>query len=265
MSVSELPHKGAAPAGGPTAALIIIGAEVLNGKVADANGPYLLAALRARGVEVLEVRTIGDSIAAIGEAVRQLAARVDYVFTTGGIGPTHDDVTMAGVAAAFATHVVYDAALLAAVTARYVARGSDPATMPPAHRRLAEVPQGASVTLGAGQHVPVVQMRNVIILAGVPSLMRDAFTHIAHKFTGQAFCSAGLYLVVHESHIAAMLTEVQRDFADVAIGSYPRFDRGKSEVRITIDGRDAGRVAAATAALHAQLPTAVRADLAWPP
>ena len=127
---------------GPTAALLIIGAEVLSGKVDDANGPYLLRALRLRGVALQEIRTIGDDIDAIAEAVRALSPHVDDVYSTGGIGPTHDDVTIAGMARAFDRAVVHHPDLLSLLTTRY--KGS----MNAARLKMAEVPEGASLILG---------------------------------------------------------------------------------------------------------------------
>jgi molybdenum cofactor synthesis domain-containing protein len=250
---------------GPTAALLIIGAEVLSGKVEDANGPFLLRALRARGVDVREIRVIGDTVTAIAAATAQLAAQQTFVITTGGIGPTHDDVTMAGIAQAFGQTVVLHPGLLAAVTRRFVARGADVKTLPAAYKRLAEAPSGAEVILGDGTFVPVVHMRNVFVLPGVPSLMRGCFAQIAPMFEGPAFYTRALYLVAHESAIAADLTAVQNLFADVAIGSYPRFDSGKPEVQLTADGRDLQRVQAAIDMLLERLPGAMRLETVMPP
>lgn len=261
MTLSSAPAT-AGPKG-PTVALLIIGAEVLSGKVKDVNGPYLLHALRARGVEVCEIRIIGDTVAAIAAAIAQLAAEQTFVITTGGIGPTHDDVTMAGIALGLGNQgVIVHPALLEAVNRRFVAHGADIGQMPPAYRRLAEVPAQAEVMIGDGSFVPVVRVHNVFVLPGVPQLMRGCFAQIAQLFAGPAFYTRALYLIVNESVIAADLTAVQERFPDVAIGSYPRFDQGQPEVQLTVDGRDLGRVETAIDALLARLPNAVRCEVA---
>jgi len=231
----------------PTAALIIIGAEVLAAKVDDANGPFLLRALRARGVEVVEMRTIGDSVTAIAEAVRTLAGRADFVLVTGGIGPTHDDVTVAGVAAAFDLTIVRHAELERRVRARWGGEAREP------HFRLAEIPFGATVALDKEGILPVIRVRNVFLFAGVPSLLRQCFARIADELGGAPFYSRALLLKASEPQIADILTAAQRDFADVAIGSYPRMDEPRYRVKVTFDGRTAARVAAAAADVRAQL------------
>ncbi len=232
---------------GPTAALLIIGAEVLSGKVDDANGPYLLRALRLRGVALQEIRVIGDDVEAIATAVRELASQVDDVYSTGGIGPTHDDVTIAGMALAFERPVVHHPELLALLTTRY--KGS----MNAARLKMAEVPEGATLILGDGHIVPVVKVANITILPGVPSLMRACFSQLPHAPQGPAFVSRAWLLNVSESDIAAALTLVQKSFSELAIGSYPRFDAAPYRVRVTVDGRDDDAVRAAMAAIAEHL------------
>ena len=232
----------------PTAAVLIIGSEVLSGRVDDVNGPFLIRALRARGVQVLEMRTVSDSIPTIAAALRSLCPKADYVFTTGGIGPTHDDVTIAGVAEAFNRPVIRDPELLHQLQqSRH--------KLNEARLKLAEVPQGAEVHLGDGSFVPVVQIENVFILPGVPSLMQACFAHVADGMRGAPFHSRALLLDVSESEIAAALTEVQSRYPDVAIGSYPRFDEAAYRVKVTVDGRDSQRVEAIMAAIRDRLET----------
>ena len=233
----------------PTAALLIIGAEVLSGKVDDANGPFLIRALRARGVQLLEIRTIGDTVPEISEAVKALSSRAQHLFTTGGIGPTHDDVTMAGVAAAFGGKVAQHPELLRLLHERYAGKVND------ARLKLADVPEGATVRLGDGTFVPIVQFRNVTILPGVPSLMRACFAHVADGLRGAPFFSRALLLDVSESDIADTLTEIQNRNLDVAIGSYPRFDEAAYRVKVTVDGRDAARVETTLAAIRDRMQT----------
>ena len=231
----------------PTAALLIIGAEVLSGKVDDANGPYLLRALRLRGVALQEIRTIGDDVNAIADAVRALSSQVDDVYSTGGIGPTHDDVTIAGMARAFGRSVVHHPDLMHLLTSRY--KGS----MNEARLKMAEVPEGAQLILGNGQMVPVVKIENVTILPGVPSLMRACFSQLPHAPQGAAFVSRALLLDVSESAIAAALTQVQKSYPELDIGSYPRFDAAPYRVKVTVDGRSTDAVSAAIAAIREHL------------
>ena len=217
---------------GSTAAIVVIGAEVLSAKVVDENGPFLLRSLRDKGVEVRETRTIGDDVATIARHLRELAATHTYVFTTGGIGPTHDDVTMAGVAAAFDTDVVRDPALVELLTAYFGAR------IKPPHLKMAETPRGASVMMPPGIGiVPVVRMRNVYVLAGVPELVRRSWEALAPELDGAAFFNASLFFNVNESVIADALTATQNEDSAVAIGSYPRFDDAGYLVKVTFDGR----------------------------
>ena len=237
----------------PRAALVIIGAEVLSGKIADENAPFLVHELRARGVEVVEIRTIGDDVETIAAAVRALAAEADHVLTTGGVGPTHDDVTIAGVARAFDVAVVRDPEIERRLVARYRER------LKPAHLKMAEVPAGARLTfLDDTAFLSVVQARNVTVLPGVPFLARLCFARVADEFHGVPFFGRTLWLAASESSFAAELARVQERFPRVAIGSYPRFEKGTPgsrmhRVKITLDGRDPALVDEALAAVRAGL------------
>lgn len=240
----------------PTAALLIIGAEVLSGKVDDANGPFLIRALRQCGVEVQQMRVVGDSVAGIGQAVADLRGQHTYVFTTGGIGPTHDDVTMAGIAHAFGRTIQKDLKLLALMQARHPGPLSQP------RQKMAEVPQGATLLLGDGSFMPIVCVENVYVLPGVPALMRSCFAEIAPTLQSRPFFSHALLLDVAESDIADVLSAAQAEFSDLTVGSYPRFDKADHRVKVTIDGRAHGRVQACLADLRAKLPAgAVVAEL----
>jgi molybdenum cofactor synthesis domain-containing protein len=230
-----------------TAAVVIIGAEVLSGKVDDANGPFLIRSLRARGVELVEMRTIGDSVSVIAEAIAELSPKFTYVFTTGGIGPTHDDVTVQGVAKGLDLPVVRDAHLGELLTKAYGDKITDAAMS------MADIPQGADVRFAEGGFVPVIWAKNVIVMPGVPSFMRACFNKIAPRLVGTPFYSRGLLLNVGESSIAAILSGVQNDFVDLAIGSYPQFNEASYKVKVTVDGRDEVAVQAALDALRDRL------------
>jgi molybdopterin-biosynthesis enzyme MoeA-like protein len=207
----------------------------------------LLRALRDLGIEVHEVRTIGDVVPVIAAAVRELAAARRYVFTTGGVGPTHDDVTMEGVASAFGSRVVRDPELVKLIQ-RFYPRATE------AHLKMAEVPEGSQVLVDPKLgFVPVVRMRNVFVLPGVPALVARCFAAIAPQLERGQFFARALYLRTNESAIAEVLTATQSEHPDVAIGSYPRFDGAPYDVKITFDGRDRARVDQALATLRGRL------------
>lgn len=229
----------------PTAAIVVIGAEVLSAKVVDENGPFLLAALRQRGIDTRETRTIGDDIQVIGRTVRELAATHTYVFTTGGVGPTHDDVTIAGIAHAFDVDVERDPRLVGLLEAYYKTKLSPP------HLKMAEVPRGATVSVPNGLgFVPVVRMRNVYVLPGVPALVKRCWASLEDELSRDVFFARVLYFNVNESRIADLMTATQKAYPDVAIGSYPRFDDAAYLVKVTFDGRDETRVDAAMRAVR---------------
>ncbi len=220
----------------PKAALLIIGAEILSGKIQDENGPFLVKHLRARGVATGEVRVVDDDMDIIIDAVTTLKARFDYVLTTGGIGPTHDDVTLAALAQAFNTQLVRHAEIWARIRARH-----DPGSAE-RKKRLAEVPAGAQVILGSSSIVPVINLDNVYVFPGVPELMRHCFFNVASHFRGKAFISASATWRISETRIAETLSNLQDKHPEVAIGSYPTFERDNWQVKVTVDGREGSAV-----------------------
>ena len=169
-----------------TAAILIIGDEVLSAKIQETNSTFLIRALRQRGIGITEVRVIGDSLAGIATAVRELAARATYLFTTGGIGPTHDDMTLAAVAQAFGVPVVQSEVVVERLRRRH------PEAINAAALKMAEVPQGSRVTLSGEGVVPIIAFLNIFILPGVPALMRTCFEQIAPTLSGAPFFSAAL-------------------------------------------------------------------------
>lgn len=227
----------------PTAAIIIIGAEVLSGKVRDENSPFLVQRLRERGVDLKEIRTIDDDPPTITRAVQELSGQCTWVFTTGGIGPTHDDVTFQSVADAFSLPLALHPQLAQLFKDRFPEPERQEAAL-----RMAQLPKGASVRMAG--FVPVVQLHNVIIFPGVPSLLKACFDVIADELRGAPFYNQALFLNVSESRIATHLAEVQRNFPQVSIGSYPQFETSDYRVKITIDSRDARAVEQAMEAVR---------------
>lgn len=229
-----------------TAAAIIIGNEILTGKFADENGPYLIKRLRTLGVDLRRIAFIADEIAVIAAEVRASSAAYDHVFTSGGVGPTHDDVTLDGVAAAFGVDLE-----LRDVLVELMARFGLPQNA--STLRLATVPVGAELLTHQALSYPVVRMRNVYVLPGVPRLFQNKFEALAERFVGDAVCTTRVYTDEQEWDIAERLTAVAQRHPNVAIGSYPRFGEGNYRVILTLESRDAVALEAAAADLRASI------------
>lgn len=231
-----------------TAAIVVIGNEILSAKVTDENGPFLARELRALGVDLRRIETVPDEIPLIVDALERCLASAQWVFTSGGIGPTHDDVTIAAVAQAFGRKTVLDESTLKLLRARYGEK------MNPARTRLAEVPEGARVEFHEGYLFPVISLENVTILPGVPSLLREGFTRIRERFRVAPIFSRALYFTLGEGALAEHLDATVARFPSVSIGSYPRFDVADHRVKVTFDGRDESAVRSAVEFLRARIP-----------
>jgi molybdenum cofactor synthesis domain-containing protein len=239
---------------GPTAGILIIGEEILSGKVEDENARHLVHELRALGVNVRRIEVIPDDVEEIAAAVRALAARHDYLFTSGGIGPTHDDVTLPAVALAFGMKLERRPELEALI------RGAMGGELHERDLRMAEVPDGARLVYGVPPDPvrwPVITVRNVFILPGVPAIFRRKFDSVRELFRAGPIHSRSLYSRDGEGVIAAALDAVVEEFPTVAVGSYPRLDEPDYKVKITFDGRDRETVERALCRLADQLGPAV--------
>lgn len=232
----------------PTAAVIIIGNEILTGKFADENGPFLIRRLRELGVDLGRIVVIPDVVETIAAEVRAAAASFDHVFTTGGVGPTHDDLTFLGVAAAFGRPVERNPELVRVIAER------SKAPLNEAAYRMAEVPEGAELWWDGEVFYPLVVMRNVAIFPGVPALLKLKFEAVAHRFGGTPIVCRRLVTELDEPTIADTLTEAAGRWPAVAIGSYPRFETKPYTVIVTMEGRDAGALDACEAFLRARIP-----------
>ncbi len=215
-----------------TAAIVVIGDEILSGKYADENAAYLIKELRGLGVALRRIEVIPDVLDEIAATVKAASERVDHVFTSGGVGPTHDDLTMQGIARAFGTRVVRHPELEALL------RGFYGAKLEERNLRMAEVPDGA--TLIPGDHVswPVVSYRNVYILPGVPVIFRRKFDSIRERFRATPFHLRRVYCMADEGALATHLDAVVAAHPTVAVGSYPRFDARDYRVVITLECKD---------------------------
>ena len=231
-----------------TAAILVIGNEILSAKVVDENGPWLARQLRELGVEVRRIETVPDEIPLIIDALQRCLASARWVFSSGGIGPTHDDVTIAAMAQAFGRRVVADERILGMLLARYGDK------MNPARRRLAHIPEGADVAWDEGALFPVISLGNVAILPGVPSLFREGFLSIRERYRTAPIFSRALFLALGEGAIAEHLDATVAAFPGVSLGSYPRFDAADHRVKVTFDGRREEDVRAAVEFCRARLP-----------
>lgn len=235
------------PAGVPTAGIVIIGDEILSGKFVEENAQFLIQELRALGVDLKRVVMIADELDEIAAVVTEFSARFDHVFTSGGVGPTHDDVTMEAIAIAFGTTVTRQPELEQRIRSYWGARLAEP------NLRLADVPAGAHLVYGKDQVWPVVAYRNVYILPGVPSLFRRKFVDIRDRFRTEPVTIARVYIDSEEGSIANELHAVVAAFPGVKIGSYPRFSEKDFRVLVTLEGREPGDVQGAFAMLVERL------------
>lgn len=243
------PTPGAPPSGpAPTAALIIIGNEILTGKFADENTPYLVRRLRELGVDLLRVSVIPDVIEVIADEVRRASAAHTWVLTTGGVGPTHDDLTMPGVAAAFGVPVRRHPELVE-VLHRHARAPVNEAAL-----RMAEVPEGAELWWDGLVRFPLVVMRNVAVFPGVPALLQLKFEAVAARFGGSPVSVRKLWTLRTEPEIADALTEAAGRWPAVAIGSYPRFELRPARVLVTLESRDLDALDRCAAFLAEHLP-----------
>ena len=224
-----------------TAALVVIGDEILSGRTQDKNVAQLATWLNVQGIRLAEVRVVADREPAIVEAVNTLRARNDYLFTTGGIGPTHDDITVDAVAAALGVAVVHHPKAVAVLERYYESRGG--ATE--ARLRMARVPEGADLIENRMSGAPGIRIGNVFILAGVPHIaagMLDALTGTLEG--GRPVVAQTVGCWVAESEVADLLRAVERAHAGVAIGSYPFFREGRTGANFVVRSEDEALVTA---------------------
>lgn len=222
-----------------TAGIVVIGDEILSGKFAEENAAFLIGELRALGVELRRIAVIPDDLDDIAATVVEFSGRFDHVFTSGGVGPTHDDLTMAGIARGFGTTVERQPEMEQRVRAYYGDR------LVEANLRLADAPAGCELVWGRDQLWPVVAYKNVYILPGVPTLFRRKFVDIRDRFRTEPVTVARVYFDADEGSLAGDLDAVVAACPAVRIGSYPRFAEKDFRVMITLEGRSTDDVATA--------------------
>jgi molybdenum cofactor synthesis domain-containing protein len=235
----------------PTAGIVIIGDEILSGKFVEENAAFLIGELRTLGVDLRRITVIPDDRDDIAVTVTAASGRFDHVFTSGGVGPTHDDITIAAIAHGFGVGVERHPDLEAKVRGYWKDRLAD------ANLRLADVPAGSELVYGKDQVWPVVCFRNVYILPGVPALFRRKFVDIRDRFRSAPVWAARLYIDGEEGELAPQLDAVVAAHPQVKLGSYPRFSEKDFRVLLTLEAAQAADVTAAFEMLRARLATRV--------
>jgi molybdenum cofactor synthesis domain-containing protein len=236
------------------AGIVLVGNEILSGKVVDANAAYLCRELRGLGVDVRRIAVIPDDVEEIAREVAAFSRTFDLVFTSGGVGPTHDDVTIEGVARALGVRVVRHPTLVAALERYYRERMGPEAVLQEPHLKMAEVPEGAELLADGNVRFPTIRMGKVYILPGVPEIFRQKFDAIRDRFRDEPFHLRQVFVSVAESALAPHLNSLLLAFPTLLLGSYPEFSNPEYRVKVTLESRDAAYLEGALAALLARLP-----------
>lgn len=233
----------------PTAAMLVIGDEILSGRTRDSNMHYLAGELTRIGIRLAEARVVADDHAAIVAAVNALRAGHDHVFTSGGIGPTHDDITADAIAAAFGVAIDHRADALALLQAHYDRSGLE---FNAARRRMARIPDGATLIDNPVSTAPGFTLGNVHVMAGVPNIFQAMVASVLPKLTGGApLLSQSLRVNRGEGEIAAGFGALAAEFSDLSMGSYPFIQNGAHGTNLVIRGTDPARLDAAMVRLVA--------------
>ncbi len=251
---------GAAESEIVNAALLVIGDEILSGRTKDKNIGYVAEYLTNIGIDLKEVRVVPDEEPEIVAALNALRARYAYVFTTGGIGPTHDDITADAVAKAFGVPIDYDPRVVEILRARLAQTGG---VMNEARMRMTRVPVGGELVLNKISGAPGFWIGNVIVMAGIPSVMQAMLEYVTPQLkTGARMLSETVRADCREGDIGTELGEIAKKYPDVVIGSYPFMDENSAaNTNVVVRSRDPQRLAAAKAAIEVMLDR-VKAELA---
>ncbi|QAX30872.1 competence/damage-inducible protein A [Leisingera sp. NJS204] len=235
----------------PTAAMLVIGDEILSGRTRDANMHYLAGELTKHGIDLMEVRIVSDDEAAIIGAVQALAGAYGHVFTSGGIGPTHDDITADCIAKAFDAHLDVRGDARAILQAHYDTQGLE---LNEARLRMARIPEGAALIENPVSAAPGFTLGNVHVMAGVPLIFQAMVASVMPTLTGgQPMLSQTLRVLRGEGEIAGPLRVLAEAYADLSVGCYPFQKDGAFGANIVIRGTDGARIDAAMTELAKEL------------
>lgn len=234
----------------PTAAMLVIGDEILSGRTRDSNMHHLAGLLTEKGITLAEVRVVADDHAAIVKAARELSAGYDHVFTSGGIGPTHDDITADAIADALGVPISHRADAMALLGEHYAARGLP---FNEARQRMARIPDGASLIDNPVSVAPGFSLGNVHVMAGVPSIFQAMVASVLPQLLGGApLQSRSLRLMQGEGDIASRFAAIAAEFSDLSMGSYPFTQDGRYGTNLVVRGTDPARLDKAMARLEAE-------------
>lgn len=233
--------------GETTAAILVIGDEILSGKTEETNARFLIAELRALGVALRRILIVPDDVDQIAEAIGELSRRHTYVFTSGGVGPTHDDVTLRGISKGLGRPIRRHPEIEAMLRGYFAERINE------LHLQMADVPEGSMLITAPGMRWPLLACDNIYILPGVPEFFREKFLAIKERFRARQFHLKCIYTLQDEFSIAEQLDQVARDHPHVSIGSYPAFDDRDYRVKVTIESKEPSLVETAFEALRTLL------------
>ena len=231
-----------------TAGIVIIGNEVLSGKTRDTNSHFFCTELRQLGVELQKISTIQDDIEIIGKEVAAFSDRFDYVFTSGGVGPTHDDVTIEGVAHGLGVRVVRHPDIERRMRQRLGDQVNE------ARLRMANVPEGATLLVTEAPFAAIVKIRNIYIFPGIPRILEERFHAIKETFRDTPYYLKNVFVRYGEGIIASILNDLLVNFPNLMLGSYPVLDLPEYKVKVTLESKDSDYLEQALRALIASLP-----------
>lgn len=214
-------------------ALVVVGNEILSGKVQDSNAYFAARELRKIGVALARIAIVPDELEAVGREVAYCSRNFDFVITSGGVGPTHDDLTMEGVARAFNRRLVVDPELERLIRKHFHERSVE------AGLKMAEVPEGAVLNEAGDVRFPTVQLENVYVLPGIPQLFEAKLRALSSRFVTDPYFMRTIYLTAGEGTIADELNSCMRDFPDLMLGSYPRIGDPDYRVKLTLESKNA--------------------------
>jgi molybdenum cofactor synthesis domain-containing protein len=231
-----------------TAGIVIIGNEVLSGKTQDINSHFFCSELRQLGVDVQKISTIPDEIELIGEEVAGFSKRFDWVFTSGGVGPTHDDVTIDGIAYGFGLKVVRHPDIEQRMRRRL---GSD---INEARLRMANVPEGAELLATEALFAPIIKIYNVFIFPGIPKILQERFHAVKERFRDAPYFLKVVYVRQGEGVIASLMNDLLLKYPQLLLGSYPVLDIPDYKVKVTLESKDSAYLDQALQSFLSSLP-----------
>jgi molybdenum cofactor synthesis domain-containing protein len=231
-----------------TAGIIVIGNEILSGKVVDTNSPFLTRELRALGVAVRRILTVPDELEEIAPAIAEFHRAYDFVFTSGGVGPTHDDVTIEGVARGLSRRVIRHPAIEGRIRDFYKDKANE------ARLKMAEVPEGTELIVDGRLGFPTLKCENIYVLPGIPEILEQKFHAIRDRFAASPYFLRVVYTSEGEGSIAEHLNATLRAFPELLLGSYPKIGDPEYAVKLTLESKDREYVERALAHLLGLLP-----------